>query len=371
MRYLTSIAVIFFYLWSNVALAQEGIKLAVIAAKTGDASTSNAAMFQAARFTVDQLNASGGVLGMPVTILEFDNKSTAIGSAEAAQQAVAAGVDGVIGASWSSHSIAMAPILQKAHIPMISPISTNPDVTLQGEYIFRVCYTDPFQGQVMAKFARDTLHAKTAVVLVNVSRKYSLGLADYFEKNFVKLGGKVVWRADFLIDVTDYNTLLERIKEIDPDVLYMPGDYRDSAYVIKQAKTLHLRSTLLGGDAFGLRLYALTGSDADGSYYTTHWHRDDPNPLSQQFIKQYESVYKEIQQTTVPLTYDAIMLYAHAVRQAGTKDTVAVQKALAKTTVFHGVTGDITFDEHGDPIKSVVIAKLFDGKVQFINSVFP
>ncbi|WP_051261063.1 ABC transporter substrate-binding protein [Desulfovibrio inopinatus] len=355
----------------SVVLAQDSVKLGVIAAKTGDASSSNADLFLAARYAADQINATGGLLGKLVKVLEFDNQSTAIGSVKAAKQAVDAGVDVVIGASWSSHSMAMAPVLQQAGIPMISPISTNPDVTLLGNYIFRVCYTDPFQGSVMAKFARETLHAKTAVILVNVSRKYSLGLADFFEKDFVELGGVVLWRGEFLLDVTNYAELLNKTKELDPDVLYIPGDYRDSAYIIKQARHMTLRAVIMGGDAFGLRLYSLAGPAAEGVYYTTHWHKDSSNPVSQRFVKQFEATHGPILQTTIPLTYDAVMVYAHAVKQAGTTERAAVRQALAETTGFHGVTGDITFNADGDPVKSAVIATLQNGKVEFIKNVLP
>lgn len=354
-----------------LARAEEPVTIATIAAKTGDASTSNAVLFQTVRFAVDELNAGGGLLGRRIEILELDNESTAIGSAKAAKEAVAADVAAVIGASWSSHSSAMAPVLQAAKIPMISPISTNPGVTLHGDYIFRACYTDPFQGRVMARFAREDLKARTAVTLVNVDRTYSTGLADYFERAFAELGGAVLWRGEFLIDNANYAKLLAETAEMRPDVLYVPGDYRDSAYIIKQAREMGLTTVILGGDAFGMRIYDYVGAVADGCFYTTNWHRDTPNPVSRDFVARYEAKFGEIKQTTIPLTYDATMLWANAVKRAGSFDRVKVREALAATDDFVGTTGPIRFDANGDPFKEVVVNKMENQGITFIRSVAP
>ncbi len=353
------------------ALAAEPLRIAVLAARTGDAAPSNLAMFTAARFAVDELNAAGGVLGRPLEIVELDNASSALGSRVAAEQAVQEDVLAVIGASWSEHSNAMAPVLQQAGIPMITPVSTHRDVTLHGDFIFRVCYTDPFQGRVMARFAVDDLQARTAAILVNVSRSYSLELADYFQQHFTAYGGRVLWRGEYTIDTADYAHLLRQVQQQGPDVLYVPGDYRDSSFIIKQARDLGLSAVILGGDAFGLRLYDYIGAAADGCYYTTHWHRDSPAPLSRDFVHRYEAAHGEIKQTTVPLTYDAVMLLADAVRRAGSADRAAVREALANTVDFQGVSGSIAFDANGDPVKPVVINRLENGGVRFIRSVEP
>lgn len=349
----------------------ETVAIATIAAKSGDASTSNAVLFQTVRFAVDELNAAGGLLGKRVEVLEFDNESTALGSKAAAEAAAAADVAAVIGASWSSHSSAMAPVLQAAGIPMVSPISTNPKVTLLGDYIFRVCYTDPFQGRIMARFATEDLKAETAATLVNVSRTYSVDLARIFAENFTRMGGKVLWQGEYLIDSADYEELLDKVAELGPDVLYLPGDYRDSSFIIKQARDRDLAVTILGADAFGMRLYDYIGAAAEGAYYTTNWHRDNPLPESRAFVERYEAVHGEIKQTTIPLTYDATMVWADAVRRAGTFDRAKVRDAIAATENFPGVAGPITFDSNGDPVKPVVINKLEDGGVTFIRLVNP
>lgn len=353
------------------ARAEAPIRVAVIASMTGDASASNDALFQAARYAVDEINAKGGLLGRPVEILEFDNQSSALGSKAAAEAAVAAGVDAVIGASWSAHSLAMAPVFEKAGIPMITPISTNPEVTRGRKYVFRVCYTDDYQGKVMARFAYDDLKARTAVVLCNVDRVYSVGLADVFSDSFEALGGKVLWRGEFLLDISDFSRLLETVKERAPDVIYLPGDYRDSSFIIGQARKMGIDTRFLGGDSFGLRLYDYIGNLADGAYYTTHWNRDNPSQISREFVKNYEAKFGEIKQTTIPITFDAVMLLADAVNRSGTLEKSKVRDALAATRDFPGVTGDISFVGVGDPEKSVVINKLENGGIVFVKEVAP
>ncbi|MBU2488160.1 MAG: ABC transporter substrate-binding protein [Proteobacteria bacterium] len=349
----------------------EPLRLAALAARTGDAAVSSLAMYQAVHFAVDEINAAGGLLDQQVEVVEFDSQSTALGSRQAAREAVAAGVLAVIGATWSSHSLAAAPVLQEAGVPMISPISTHPDVTRLGDCIFRVCFTDPFQGSVMARFAREDLKAATAVTLVNVSRTYSMSLADVFQENFTRLGGRIAWRGEFLADAANFGEILETVRRLAPDVIFLPGDYRDSAFIIGQTRNMGIQSLILGGDGFGPRLYDYIGSLADGCFYTTHWSRESPLPRSRAFIRRWEEKNGELRQTTIPLAYDAVMVLADAVRRAGSLDRKKVRAALAATRDFPGVTGSLSFDENGDAVKPVMIEKLGNGKANFIRAVEP
>ena len=351
--------------------AQAPWRLGVIGASSGDASTSNEAMFRAARFAVDEINAAGGLLGRPVEAVEIDNHSSSLGSKAAAELAVSLNVVSVIGAVWSEHSLAMAPVLQAARIPMITPMSTNPEVTRAGDYIFRTCYTDTFQGEVMAHFARQDLKAARAAILTNVSRVYSVDLGRMFDERFRALGGEVLWRGAYTIDTADYLRLLQMVKAVDPDVLYVPGDYRDSSFIIKQARDLGLRAVILGADAFGLRLYDYIGAAADGCYYTTHWHHDSPLPASRRFVAAWEARFGEVRQTTIPMTYDAVMLWADAVRRAGSADRARIRDALAATRDFHGATGTIGFETGGDPRRPLVINRLEGGRAVFVRAVEP
>jgi len=360
-------------LWPCLSPADDGrevIRLGVVSSATGDASISSKVLFLAARYAVKEINQAGGLLGRKVVVWEYDNQSSALGSKAAAESAVADGVAAVIGASWSSHSLAMAPVLQAARVPMITPVSTSPEVTRAGDYIFRCCYTDEVQGTVMARFAREHLGVSRAATLVNVSRVYSMGLARRFEESFMAMGGRIVAQGVYTLDTANYDKMLKAVAETAPDVLYLPGDYRDSSFIIKQARDLGISTPILGGDSFGIRLYDYIGRAAEGSYYTTHWHRDSPLPASTEFVARWEDMYGYIRQTTIPMTYDAVMLWADAVRRAGSTDGPLVRSALAKAD-YRGVTGRITFDGNGDPFKTVVINRLQDGDVVYVRSVEP
>jgi branched-chain amino acid transport system substrate-binding protein len=184
-------------------------------------------------------------------VIELDNSSNSIGSKQAALKAVELDVVAVIGAAWSSHSLAIAPVLQQAQIPMISPISTNPKVTFIGNFIFRVCFIDPFQGEVMAQFAYRDLKARTAIILTNVNSDFSIGLAEFFEKSFIQSGGKVLWEGEYKEKAIDFSTTLKKVRLLQPNVVFVPGYIQDSALIIKQAKKMEIRSIFIGGDGWG------------------------------------------------------------------------------------------------------------------------
>ncbi|MCK5311425.1 MAG: ABC transporter substrate-binding protein, partial [Desulfobacteraceae bacterium] len=281
-------------------------------------------------------------------------------------------VTGVIGAAWSSHSLAMAPVLQNAKIPMITPGSTNPQVTRIGNYIFRVCFTDELQGKIMAKFAFQDLNARTAVVLQNINETYSLTLAEFFTSWFEKNGGKVIFRGNYMGKSIDFSDILSKVKKLQPDVVFIPGYTRDSALAVKQGKNLGITATFLGGDGWGTKMYDYAGDFLNKCYATVTWHKDLPNPASQHMKKLFYKNYnnKSVYNAYIPMTYDAVGIFANAVRQAGTLDREKIQTALARTVDFHGATGIITFDGTGDPIGKEVIVIKFDNKTStFVKSV--
>ncbi len=350
--------------------AAETLKIAAIFAKTGKASKSGSDFFQAVRFTVEGINQQGGLLGKQMELIEFDNKTTAIDSKLAAQNAVKAGVVAVIGTSWSSHSLAMASVLQAAKIPMISPFSTNPEVTLVGDHIFRVCFIDSFQGAVMANFAIHDLGAKTAVVLTNTNSSYSVELAKVFIQHFRSHGGKFFWEGDYLDEETNFSFLLEKIENLQPDVCFVPGYQRDSAFIIRQARKMGLSSTFLGGDGWDIDMYNYAGEELDGSYSTEHWHRQIPDKTSQDFAKTYEKKYGKVNPRHAS-SYDVVSLLADAIGRANSSDPGRIRDAIAATKNFQGVTGNITMDQNGDPVKSAVILKFDKGTAVYVKTVEP
>ncbi len=348
------------------------IRIAAVFAKTGEAAYGFAVLpeFLAARMATDELNAQGGVLGRKIELIEIDNQSTGIGSRQAAEKAVETGAIAVIGATCSSHSLAMAPVLQAAGIPMITPVSTNVKVTLAGDCIFRACFIDPSQAKAMATFASSDLKAKTAVILTDTGTDYSLGLSREFANHFSRLGGRVLWTGDYAASATDFTPLLERVRELEPDAVFIPGDSRSAGFIMKQASLLGIRTTFLGGDGWTDDLYTYGGHTVEGNFYTTHWHQKDPSGLNQSFVREYERRYKSAPFASAALTYDAFMVLVNAIRRAQSLDRASLCSALAATKGFRGVTGDITFDADRNPVaKPTVIMRLEKGGSVYVKTM--
>ena len=354
--------------------ATETIKIAAIFSKTGVAAKDNAPLLEGVSLAVEEINRQSGLLGRQLEVIELDNSSNFIGSKQAALKAVELDVAAVIGAAYSSHSLAMAPVLQQRQIPMISPISTNPKVTLIGNFIFRVCFTDPFQGKVMAQFAYRDLKARTAIILTNVNSDYSIGLVEFFEKSFRQSGGKVLWEGEYKEKAIDFSTILKKVRLLQPDVVFVPGYIQDSAFIIKQARKMEIRSIFLGGDGWsGDQMYQYGGKAIEGSYYSQHWHSKVPFPRSQQLQANYYCKYgTKILPKTLPTGYDAVMVLADAIRRAQSLKHKKIRDTLAATKNFQGATGTITFDENGDPVnKDAVILKFENRTSVYVKTIKP
>lgn len=357
-----------------IAEATETIKIAAIFAKTGIAAKDNAPNFEGVSLAVEEINSQGGLLGRQLKVIELDNSSNFIGSKKAALKAVELDVVAVIGAAWSSHSLAIAPVLQQTQIPMISTISTNPKVTLIGNFIFRVCFIDPFQGKVMAQFAYRDLKARTAIILTNVNSDFSIGLAEFFEKSFIQSGGKVLWEGEYKEKAIDFSTVLKKVRLLQPNVVFVPGYIKDSAFLIKQAKKMEIRSIFLGGDGWsGDQMYQYGGKAIEGGYYSQHWHSKVPFPRSQQLQANYHRKYgTKILPKFLPTAYDAVMVLADAIRRSQSLEHKKIRDSLAATKNFQGATGTITFDENGDPVNKVaVILKFENGTSVFVKTIKP
>jgi branched-chain amino acid transport system substrate-binding protein len=361
-------------IFSLPAVATEPVKIAAIFATTGIAATNNTPHVRCVELAVEEINNQGGLLGRPVELIILDNKSTPIGSNLAAKKAVQLQVAAVIGAAWSSHSLRIAPVLQQAKIPMITGSSTNPKVTRIGNYIFRTCFIDSFQARAMAHFAFTELSAKTAVVLEIINEEFSLTLAELFVTSFQGYGGKVVLKESYENDAVDFANLLREVKRLQPDVVYVPGYARDCGLLIKQAVSMGIETTFLGGDGWAGSLIYRSGGDAvAGSYYSAHWHPDVSFPQSVHLQELYDRQYGgAIPHMNAPLNFDAVMLLADATRRAGTFDRDRIRDALAETKGFLGATGTITLDENGDPLnKPLVIMKLGKDAPTYFKTIQP
>jgi branched-chain amino acid transport system substrate-binding protein len=362
-------------LTATCAIADPTVRIGAIYGKTGAAALPNNMDLNGIRLATEELNARGGLLGKHrIELVEVDNQSSALGSKAAARKAVEAGVIAVIGASWSSHSLAMAPVLQDARIPMISSGSTNPEVTLAGDFIFRVCFIDDFQGLVMAQFAFRDLGARKAVVLTNAGNKFSIGLAARFIDRFRKLGGRILWEGDYLEDASDFTAILGKVRNLTPEVVFLPGYSKDSALIIKEARKLGIQAVFLGGDGWTdvTGMYQYGGASLDGTYYSSHWYPDPGSPQNLVFMKKYEKRFGTAPDSASALGHDAMMVLADAVTRANSLDTGRIRDALAATRAFKGVTGEITFDKNRNPVnKPAVIMKFENGKSVYVKTIKP
>ncbi len=321
----------------------------------------------------EETNAAGGVLGRKVELLTEDNQSKAGESATIAKKFVSRDkVVAVLGGNPSSNSLEAAPVYQNAKIPMIAISSTNPRVTEMGNYIFRVCFIDPFQGAVLAKFAHDNLQAKKAGVLTSVNNAYSVGISKVFREKFTAAGGVIVAEQRHSEGDKDFRAQLTALKTAGAEVIFHSGNYTEGALICIQARQLGFTGPLFGGDAWEApQLIELGGAAVEGVFYSTHASPESTEPAVQEFVKKYQARYGSTPDSIAALGYDAAMLLFDALRRAGTTDSAKLREAIATTQGFPGVTGAITIDEHRNATKSAVILTVKDGKFKFVTSVAP
>jgi branched-chain amino acid transport system substrate-binding protein len=320
-----------------------------------------------------QENAAGGVKGKQMTVRVYDDQGKPEEAANAATRLISQDrVLLIIGEVASTNSLAMAPKAQEGKVPMITPSSTNPRVTEMGDYIFRVCFIDPFQGFVMAKFATENLKAKTGAILKDQKSDYSLGLADVFNQKFTEFGGKILTVEAYSKGDSDFRSQLTSIKRLKPEVLYIPGYYTDVGLIARQARELGIKTTMLGGDGWdSAKLFELGGSAVDGSYFSNHYSQQDPNPRVQKFIQEYKAEFGEVPDSLAALGYDAAKVAINALRQAKELNGPSIRDAVAQTKDFPGVAGAITIDEKRNAVKPAVVLKVKGGKTEFVTSIAP
>ena len=331
-------------------------------------STKNGVMMAA-----DEINKAGGINGRQIQILSEDDE----GRPEKAATVVTKLIDqdkviALLGEVASGNSLAAAPKAQAAKVPMISPSSTNPAVTQVGDYIFRVCFIDPFQGEVMAKFAANTLHAKKAAIMEDFNSPYSRGLTEFFESSFKKLGGQVITKQSYTQGDRDYKGQLTSIRSANPDVIYVPGYYGEVGVIAKQAKQLGINVPLLGGDGWDApQLFELGGEALNGDYISNHYSVEDPSPAIQKFVGDFNSRYNIKPDALAALGYDAMRVLADAIKRGGTTNGPKLRDAIAATKDFPGVTGVITINSERNAVKSAVVLKIQDGKFVYQETIKP
>jgi branched-chain amino acid transport system substrate-binding protein len=322
---------------------------------------------------VKEANGAGGVKGKKLAIRVYDNQSKPEEAAQAATRLITQDkVVLILGDVASSNSLAMAEKAQAAGVPMITPSSTNTTVTQKGDYIFRVCFIDPFQGFVMAKFAREELKLNKVAVLQDNKSAYSIDLSDVFTRKFTEMGGKVATTESYSQGDTDYRAQLTAIRKTQPDGIYVPGYYSEVGIIARQAREVGLKVPLMGGDGWDSdKLFELGGSAIQGSYFSNHYSPDNPDPRVQKFIAEYKATYGAVPDALAALGYDAARVAIESLKRAKDLTGPSVRDAIAQTKDFPGVAGTVTLDDNRNAVKSAVVLKVGDGKTQYVTTINP
>ncbi len=354
--------------------AADEIVIGEYGSMTGATATFGISTHNGIVMALDAVNAGGGVLGKKVRLVSEDDQ----GKPDEAMTVVTKLINkdrvvAVLGEIASSNSLAAAPVAQAARIPMVSPGSTNPKVTQQGDYIFRTCFIDPFQGQVMAKFASQSLKLTKVAVLRDIKSDYSVGLANFFIDSFKKSGGTILADESYSAGDKDFTAQLTNLKGKNPEAIFVPGYYTEVGLIARQARKLGIKAVLLGGDGWdSSTLFEIGGDALNGCFYSNHYSVDDPSPAIRKFVADYKARYDNaVPDAMAALGYDAALLLVNAIQRAGSAKPDSIRAALAATKDFTGVTGTISLDANRDAVKSAVVLEIRDGKNVFKETVAP
>jgi len=339
------------------------IKVGEFASLTGKEATFGTSSHEGTLLAVAEINAAGGVLGKQLELVYEDNRSTPGESATIAKKLINNDkVIAILGEVASGRSLEVAPFAQSSKIPMISPSSTNPDVTKIGDYVFRVCFIDPFQGTLLANFAKGTLKAKKIAIFSDVAAPYSVGLGKFFKEAWLAGGGEVVSEVKYTGGDKDFKAQLTVIKNASPDAIMVP------------ARQLGMKLPMFGGDGWEApELIEIAGADnLVNTFYSTHFSPNSTDPLAQKFVAAYKAMFNgKVPDAMAALGYDSVLVLADAIKRAGTTDAPALRDAIAATKEFPGATGLTTLDANRDASKPAVMITVKDGKFQYLETITP
>jgi branched-chain amino acid transport system substrate-binding protein len=346
---------------------------------SGGVATYGQSLVGGIELAVEEINKAGGVLGKQIELVKVDNKSE---NAEAANVATKLAtrdkVVAILGAATSGNTKSAAPIAVQNKVPLISASATADDVTVDSngkvrEFVFKTCFSDSFQGVIMANFAYGDLAKTNAAVLVDNTSDYSKGLAKSFRETYTKLGGNIITEEAYQAKETDFKAVLTKIKGSNPDVLFLPGYYEEVGLIVKQARELGLNVPVLGGDGYDSpKLVELAGKSAlNDVYITNHYSSKDNTPEVVKFQDAFKAKYNKEPDAFNALGYDVAYFLVDAINRAGEADRVKIKDALASTKGFKGITGELSVDENHNPVKSITILQMKDGEQTFLKKLAP
>lgn len=340
---------------------------------TGPTATFGISTDNGIKLAIDEANAKGGVKGKKIKLITLDTEGKSqVAAAVVTRLITQNNVVTVLGEVASSNTKSAAPIAQEHKVPMITPSSTNTEITKIGDYIFRVCFIDPFQGFVMAKFATENLKAKKAAILRDVKSDYSVELANVFIQEFKKMGGDVVIDQSYQEGDIDFKAQLTQIKSKNVDVIFIPGYYTDVGLIAQQTRGLGIQAKLLGGDGWDSPKLNEIGKDSiNGSYFSNHYTTETDEVPVLNFIQKYKERFKETPDGLAALGYDAARVMIEAMERAPEISPKAIRDEIAKTRDFSGATGKITIDDNRNAVKSAVVVEVQGDKRKFVTRIYP
>ena len=355
---------------NNAGATGDTIKIGGLAPLTGDVSVYGVAVDNGVKMAVEEINADGGVLGKQIEYIVYDEKGDATEAVNAYNKLVQSdNVVAIVGDVTSKPTLAVAQQAAKDKIPLITASGTAENITQAGENIFRACFIDPFQGELMASYASKKLEKKTAAIIYNISDDYSKGLYEAFEAAAGDLGIEVVQVEGYGKGTVDFKAQLTNIKSKTPDVIFLPVYYQDVALIAVQAKELGIEAQFLGADGWDGVIGQVDESNMDavnGAYFCSQYSAQSDDPNLQAFLSKYKETYGMDASQFAVLGYDAMKMLAQAISEAGSTDSAAITSAMAAID-FTGLTGHMTFDENRNPVKSAAITQIDNGEYKFIE----
>lgn len=385
-KWITAAAVMTFAFSSIVGCSNGGsssgtIKIGANFELSGGVAAFGNSSMKGINLAVKEINAAGGVLGKKIEIVQADNASKPEESTRVAQKLISNDkVVALVGPVTSTNVLAAVPVAMEKKIPLLTASGTNPKVTVDertgkvNDWVFRACFIDPFQGKVMADFASKTLNAKTAVVYSDASSDYAKGLSKFFTETFTANGGKVVAAESYQQKDSDFKAVLTRIKEKNPEVVFIPGYYEEVGKIVKQARELGIKVPLLGGDGWDApQLAEIAGAESlNNTFFSNHYSTGDNSPEVQKFVEAFKKEYNnEVPDAFAVLYYDGLKMIADSIKRADSTDAEKLKTALAATKDLKLATGIITLDKNHDPVKSAAVIEFKNGKQEFKTKVNP
>ena len=352
------------------------IRIGLIAPFNGNAAeTTGNPTERGAKLAIQPINENGGLEidgeKHPIALIVKDDRDNPDEAVAATNELInQEKVIAIVGPPRSRSAIPAAEVAERARIPMISTKSTNPQTTANKKYVFRATYTDELQGQAIARFCAEELKIKQAAVLYDIANDYSRYLAEIFQQEFEGLGGNLVAFESYTTDVRDFQTSLEKIRDSEAEAIFLPNYAEEVARQAQQIQELDLEVTLIGSDSWGSLLQE-SYADLEGAFFAEVWTADFPNPESQKFLERYNRAYQGPVNSHAALTYDAVNLILEILRDRDTLDPESIREGLANVQGYRGVTGSISYEGSGDPVKSLAILQIKNDRLEFYQQIDP